>query len=147
MRSPATKPALTAPEWRLIGVESLQWCSNNAVYFLGLIGAATYDLAGSAFLVAAVTLVRNLCTSLGNALAGPAIDRVGPRRVTLVTLWVSAVASLIVGVIPLTVALLVCAAVFLGLMGGFINTCTHAFPGYLVRDAQERQRLNGLLVF
>ena len=43
---------LSIAEKRLIGIESLQWCANNAVYFLGLIGAATYDLAGTAFLVA-----------------------------------------------------------------------------------------------
>ena len=36
---------LTPAEVRLILIESLQWCANNAVYFLGLIGAATYDLA------------------------------------------------------------------------------------------------------
>lgn len=42
---------LTPAEVRLILIESLQWCANNAVYFLGLIGAATYDLAGTAFLV------------------------------------------------------------------------------------------------
>lgn len=47
---------LSAAERRLIGIECLQWCANNAVYFLGLIGAATYDLAGTAFLVAAITL-------------------------------------------------------------------------------------------
>ena len=51
---------LSRAEVDLIWIESLQWCANNAVYFLGLIGAATYDLAGGAFLVAAVTLVRNL---------------------------------------------------------------------------------------
>lgn len=56
---------LTPAEVRLILIESLQWCANNAVYFLGLIGAATYDLAGTAFLVAAITLVRNLMTSAG----------------------------------------------------------------------------------
>lgn len=55
---------LTPAEVRLILIESLQWCANNAVYFLGLIGAATYDLAGTAFLVAAITLVRNLMTSV-----------------------------------------------------------------------------------
>ena len=32
---------LTPAEARLILIESLQWCANNAVYFLGLIGAAT----------------------------------------------------------------------------------------------------------
>ena len=56
------KNKLSIAEKRLIGIESLQWCANNAVYFLGRIGAATYDLAGTAFLVAAITLVRNLAT-------------------------------------------------------------------------------------
>lgn len=66
---------LTPAEVRLILIESLQWCANNAVYFLGLIGAATYDLAGTAFLVAAITLVRNLMTSVGNMVSGSVIDR------------------------------------------------------------------------
>ncbi len=137
---------MSAREWELISIESLQWCANNAVYFLGLIGAATYDLAGGAFLVAGITLVKNLCMSLGNVLAGPAIDRMGPRRVTLVTIGASVVASLMVGILPLTVGLLFFAAVFLGLMGGFINTCTHAYPSYIQPDDQARQRLNGYLV-
>lgn len=136
-----------AQEWELIWIESLQWCANNAVYFLGLIGAATYDLAGGAFLVAGITLVKNACTSLGNVLAGPAIDRVGPRLVTLATVGASVVASLILGILPLSVGLLFFAAVFLGLMGGFINTCTHAYPSYIQPDDQARQRLNGYLVF
>ena len=69
---------LSAAERRLIGIECLQWCANNAVYFLGLIGAATYDLAGTAFLVAAITLVRNLAASVGNFASGSVIDAIGP---------------------------------------------------------------------
>ena len=76
---------LTPAEVKLILIESLQWCANNAVYFLGLIGAATYDLAGTAFLVAAITLVRNLMTSVGNMVSGSVIDRFGPRRTSFVT--------------------------------------------------------------
>ncbi len=137
---------LSRAEVDLIWIESLQWCANNAVYFLGLIGAATYDLAGGAFLVAAVTLVRNLCVSAGNALAGPAIDRVGPRRVAMATVAVAAVSSLVMGMVPISVPSLVFAAVFLGFCGGFLNTTTHAYPGYLQPDEHGRQRLNGLLV-
>ncbi|MFQ8778757.1 MAG: hypothetical protein ACLR8E_00085 [Oscillospiraceae bacterium] len=73
---------LTPAEVRLILIESLQWCANNAVYFLGLIGAATYDLAGTAFLVAAITLVRNLATSVGNMVSdrsSTALGRAGHR--------------------------------------------------------------------
>ena len=71
---------LTPAEVRLILIESLQWCANNAVYFLGLIGAATYDLAGTAFLVAAITLVRNLMTSVAiwcRVRSSTALDRAG----------------------------------------------------------------------
>ena len=128
-RNSRSRNSLTSSEVRLIWIESLQWCANNAVYFLGLIGAATYDLAGSAFLVAGITLVRNLTTSAGNVIAGPIIDRVGPRKTALVTLWFSAAASLVIGLVPTTVVTLFFAAIFLGLSGGFINTCTHGFYG------------------
>ena len=84
---------LTPAEVRLILIESLQWCANNAVYFLGLIGAATYDLAGTAFLVAAITLVRNLMTSLGNVVSGSVIDRFGPRRTSFATCAITAAAT------------------------------------------------------
>lgn len=94
---------LTPAEVRLILIESLQWCANNAVYFLGLIGAAAYDLAGTAFLVAAITLVRNLMTSAGNMVSGSAIDRFGPRRTSFVTCVITAVLSLGVGLAPLSV--------------------------------------------
>ena len=63
---------LTPAEVRLILIESLQWCANNAVYFLGLIGAATYDLAGTAFLVAAITIWCRARSSI-------ALDRAGRR--------------------------------------------------------------------
>ena len=138
---------LTPAEVRLILIESLQWCANNAVYFLGLIGAATYDLAGTAFLVAAITLVRNLTTSVGNMVSGSVIDRFGPRRTSFVTCAVTAVLSLGIGLAPLSVPGLVFAACFLGLAGGFINTCTHAFPGYLESTTEGRTRVNGLMVF
>ena len=138
---------LTPAEVRLILIESLQWCANNAVYFLGLIGAATYDLAGTAFLVAAITLVRNLTTSVGNMVSGSVIDRFGPRRTSFVTCVITAVLSLGIGLAPLSVPGLVFAACVLGLAGGFINTCTHAFPGYLESTTEGRTRVNGLMVF
>ena len=119
---------MSTSEILLIWIESLQWCANNAVYFLGLIGAATYDLAGGAFLVAGIALVKNLCMSLGNVLAGPVIDRVGPRRVTLATLGASVAASLVVGILPLSVALLFFAAVTLGGLG----TAFGAFVGSMI---------------
>ena len=92
--------ALTSGERRLIALESLQWCAVNAVYFLGLIGAATYELGGDAFLVAAITLARNLCNSLANAAAGPVIDRVGPRKTALVTLVSMLAMSVFMGIVP-----------------------------------------------
>lgn len=141
------KNKLSIAEKRLIGIESLQWCANNAVYFLGLIGAATYDLAGTAFLVAAITLVRNLATSIGNVAAGSVIDSIGPRKTTVAVCASSAVTSLLIGLGPITEASLMIAAAALGVSGGFINTCTHAYPGYLIATLTGRQRLNGLMVF
>lgn len=141
------KNKLSIAEKRLIGIESLQWCANNAVYFLGLIGAATYDLAGTAFLVAAITLVRNLATSIGNVAAGSVIDSIGPRKTTVAVCAFSAVTSLLIGLGPITEASLIIAAAALGVSGGFINTCTHAYPGYLIATLTGRQRLNGLMVF
>lgn len=141
------KNMLSIAEKRLIGIESLQWCANNAVYFLGLIGAATYDLAGTAFLVAAITLVRNLATSIGNVAAGSVIDSIGPRKTTVAVCAFSVVTSLLIGLGPITEASLIIAAAALGVSGGFINTCTHAYPGYLIATLTGRQRLNGLMVF
>ncbi|MFR3450642.1 MAG: MFS transporter [Collinsella sp.] len=131
---------------RLIGIECLQWCANNAVYFLGLIGAATYDLAGTAFLVAAITLVRNLAASVGNFASGSVIDAIGPRKTTIIVCALTAVVSLAIGLAPITEISLMIAAFALGLSGGFLNTSTHAYPGYLVATLTGRQRLNGLMV-
>ncbi len=163
------------------------------MYFLGLIGAATYDLAGTAFLVAAITLVRNLATSIGNFASGSVIDAIGPRRTTIIVCALTAVVSLAIGVAAITLVrnlatsignfasgsvidaigprrttIIVCAltavvslaiglapiteislmiaAFALGLSGGFLNTATHAYPGYLVATLTGRQRLNGLMV-
>ena len=139
--------ALTAGEKRLIALESLQWCAVNAVYFLGLIGAATYELGGNAFLVAAITLVRNLCNSLANAASGPVIDRVGPRKTALATLYAMLAMSIFMGIVPPSVPTLMFAAVMMGLGGGSINTCTRTYPVYLTRGKAGLARLNGLMVF
>ena len=138
---------LATGEKRLIALESLQWCAVNAVYFLGLIGAATYELGGDAFLVAAITLVRNLCNSLANAAAGPVIDRVGPRKTALVTLVAMLVMSVFMGIVPPSVPTLMFAAVMMGLGGGSINTCTRTYPVYLAQGRARLARLNGLMVF
>ena len=137
---------LSAAERRLIGIECLQWCATTAVYFLGLIGAATYDLAGTAFLVAAITLVRNLAASVGNFASGSVIDAIGPRKTTIIVCALTAVVSLAIGLAPITEISLMIAAFALGLSGGFLNTSTHAYPGYLVATLTGRQRLNGLMV-
>ena len=142
-----TGQRFTWPEVRLIMVESLQWMAHNAVYFLGLIGAATYDLGGSAFLVAGITLVHNLTTSLGNVISGPVIDRFGPRLTATCTLVASVIGALIVGIAPTSAPMLVFAACMLGLTGGFINTCTRSWPAYLTAGHDELTRLNGLMVF
>lgn len=138
---------LSRAEICLILVESLQWMAHNAVYFLGLIGAATYDLGGSAFLVAGITLVHNLTTSLGNAVSGPVVDRFGPRATAVWTLAASVVGALVVGLAPTTAPLLFFASAMLGLTGGFINTSTRAWPAYLRSDHEGLIRLNGQLVF
>ncbi len=134
-------------EFCLILVECLQWMAHNAVYFLGLIGAATYDLGGSAFLVAGITLTHNLTTSLGNALSGPVVDGLGPRKTAVLTLAASVAGALVVGLVPTSAQLLFFASAMLGLTGGFINTCTRAWPAYLRGDHDGLVRLNGQLVF
>lgn len=141
------RTGLTQQELCLILVESLQWMAHNAVYFLGLIAAATYDLGGGAFLVAGITLVHNLTLSLGNVLSGPVVDRVGPRRTAVGTLLASTVGALVVGFSPTSVPMLLFASSMLGLTGGFINTCTRTWPAYLVEGHDKLTRLNGLMVF
>lgn len=147
MTKACERAGLTRPELCLILVESLQWMAHNAVYFLGLIAAATYDLAGSAFLVAGITLVHNLTTSFGNALSGPVVDRFGPRRTAVWTLVVSVVGALVVGLSPTSAPMLFFASTMLGLTGGFINTCTRAWPAYLRTGHEGLVRLNGQMVF
>ena len=138
---------LTKGELCLIAVESLQWMAHNAVYFLGLIGAAAYDLGGSAFLVAGITLVHNLSTSLGNMASGPVVDRFGPRVTAVATLLASVVGALVVGIAPTSAPLLFFASAMLGATGGFINTCTRAWGAYLTNDHDRLYRLNGKVVF
>lgn len=141
------RAGLDRAELCLILVESLQWMAHNAVYFLGLIGAATYDLGASAFLVAGITLVHNLTASLGNALSGPVVDGLGPRKTAVLTLSATVAGALVVGLAPTSVPLLFFASTMVGLTGGFINTCTRAWPAYLRSDHDGLVRLNGQLVF
>lgn len=146
LRTWRKRDGLTRQELCLILVECLQWMAHNAVYFLGLIGATAYDLGGSAFLVAGVTLTHNLTTSLGNVVSGPAVDRFGPRKTAVWTLVASVAGALVVGFSPTCAPILFFASAMLGLTGGFINTCTRAWPAYLRTDHDGLIRINSQMM-
>lgn len=96
--------------------------------------------------MATITLVRNPATSIGNFAPGSVIDAIGPRKTTIIVCALTAVVSLAIGLASITEASLMIAAFALGLSGGFLNTSTHAYPGYLVATLTGRQRLNDLMV-
>ena len=73
----------STPTRRIVAIEFLLMFALQSVYFVGVIGSATYTLHAGAADVALITLSLNACLVAGNAVAGPVIETIGPRRTLL----------------------------------------------------------------
>lgn len=117
----------------------------QSVYFVGIIGTATYTLAAEAFAVAGLVFVMNASTVLGSAVAGPFIDRVGPRRTLLGVLVVMSLGGFAGWLLPASFPVLYVVAALGGACFGFGTTCVDAYPRFLTTDATHLQRANSLV--
>jgi predicted MFS family arabinose efflux permease len=140
LSSPPTPPPAGA---FLSGVLALQ-IANNALHLAQPLLIA--ELSGSLAIAAAVSAGDTALHMLGTFLTGPAADRLGSRRVLILTTLGRAAA---LAVIPLAAALgrltlpVALAAYALdAIVRGGIDTAAHALPQELALDAAGLDRLN-----
>ena len=83
-------PAAPSAEARLFVSRLLARMGVEVSYFIGVFGTATYAMGADAFAISGMMLVGNLFIVVGTALAGPVVDRVGPRRCLMGSLGLTA---------------------------------------------------------
>ncbi|ADK67805.1 major facilitator superfamily MFS_1 [Olsenella uli DSM 7084] len=116
----------------------------QATYFVGIIGCATYVLGTDALGVSALVFALNVLLVVGGLAAGPAVDRLGPRR-TLAATFVAAAALGAAGwLLPLGLGLLLVVAALHGLLLSVGTTAVDAYPRHLTDDPAVLMRANSL---
>lgn len=136
---------LSKPEARIVAANFLMQLGLQAIYFVGIIGCATYDLGADALVVSSLVLVLNVMLVVMGFVAGPLVDAVGPRRTLAATLCVMAVAGLAGWLLPLSYALLYALAAVQGAAFGVGSTSMDAYPRFVSDDPRYLQRVNSLV--
>lgn len=136
---------LSKPEARIVAANFLMQLGLQAIYFVGIIGCATYDLGADALVVSSLVLVLNVMLVVMSFVAGPLVDAVGPRRTLAATLSVMAVAGLAGWLLPLSYALLYALAAVQGAAFGVGSTSMDAYPRFVSDDPRYLQRVNSLV--
>ena len=136
---------LSKTEVRIVAANFLMQLGLQAVYFVGIIGCATYDLGADALVVSSLVLVLNVMLVVMSLVAGPLVDTVGPRRTLAATLCVMAVAGLAGWLLPLGYGLLYVLAAVQGAAFGVGSTSMDAYPRFVSDDPRYLQRVNSLV--
>ena len=135
---------LTSPTRRVVAINFFMMFAVQSVYFIGIIGCATYVLSAGALEVSALVFLMNLAIVLGNLGGGPVIDRVGPRRTLLVALAAISATGFAGWLIPVSYPMLALAAAAIGVFFGAGTTAVDAYPRFFTEDAGHLARMNGL---
>lgn len=134
----------STPTRRIVAIEFLLMFALQSVYFVGVIGSATYTLHAGAADVALITLSLNACLVAGNAVAGPVIETIGPRRTLLGVFALCALSGVAAWLLPMGFALPYFSSMTNGLLFGVGTTAIDAYPRFFSADAGELARMNGL---
>ena len=130
---------------RLALTNFLMQVANQAGYFVGLIGTATYAFGADAYGVAVLVATINGAYLVGSGLIGVVIDRRGPRAVLVRLLTAFALAAALACAVPLSYPMLVgCGGLLAGIIGA-ASTTVMSFPPYLVDDPEELKNANSLV--
>ena len=135
---------LNTPERRVVAANFLLQLGFQSVYFVGIIGCATYVLGAGAFEVSALVFCLNLALIVGNFCSGAVVDAVGPRRTLAATLVAMSAAGLLGLLAPVSYPVLYLLAVAVALLFGTGTTAIDAYPRFLADDAGSLLRMNSL---
>ncbi len=135
---------LTSPTRRIVAINFFMMFAVQSVYFIGIIGCATYLLSAGALEVSALVFLMNLAIVLGNLAGGPVIDRVGPRKTLLVALAAISATGFAGWLIPVSYPVLAFASLAIGVFFGAGTTAVDTYPRFFTEDAGHLARMNGL---
>lgn len=134
----------STPARRIVAANFFMMLGMQSVYFIGIIGCATYVLGGGAFESSALVFVMNAALMVGCLAGGPLVDAAGPRHILLVVLALLSATGVVGWVLPVSYLVLFALAVMIGLTFGAGTTAIDAYPRYFSADAGELARVNGL---
>lgn len=135
---------LSTPTRRIVAINFFMMIGMQSVYFIGIIGCATYVLAAGALEVSALVFIMNMALMVGCLAGGPAVDAAGPRRTLLAVLAALSATGFLGWLLPVSYPVLAAVAVMLGLFFGAGTTAIDAYPRFFSEDAGELARMNGL---
>ena len=129
---------------RLVAACFLNQLGFQSVYFVGIIGCATYSLELGAAGVSALVFALNVVLLVGYSLAGTLIDRMGPKPALLAASVAPLVAAALALMLPMSFLVLLACALVMGLAGAAASTAVETYPRYLTANEPELVRLNSL---
>lgn len=113
----------------------------EAAFFVGIWGKAAYELEAEAGQIAVLIGVMGIAGLVGSGLAGPLIDRFGPRRVLMAS-EVFFVPATLSAIVAADLGSLIGAAAGIALFGAPAYTAIASFPPFLAGDETELARIN-----
>lgn len=129
---------------RLALTALLMQIGNQAAYFVGMIGTASYMLDATAVHISVLVASIALSNVIGSGIVGVVIDRLGPRIALTGSLLGYAACLLVAFFQPLEYSRLLFASAFSALFFGGANTVIAAFPPYIVQGRDALKDANSL---
>lgn len=129
---------------RLVAACFLNQLGFQSVYFVGIIGCATYELGLNVAGVSALVFALNVVLLVGYSLAGTLIDRMGPKPALLAASVAPLAAATLALALPMSFLVLLACALVMGLAGAAASTAVETYPRYLTANEPELVRLNSL---
>jgi MFS transporter, DHA3 family, macrolide efflux protein len=113
----------------------------EAAFFVGLWGKAAYEFDATAGQIATLIAVMGIAGLIGSGVAGPMIDRFGPRKVLMASEIVFVPAT-ISAVMANDLTPLIGAAAAIALFGAPAYTAIASFPPFLTESEDELAKIN-----
>jgi MFS transporter, DHA3 family, macrolide efflux protein len=113
----------------------------EAAFFVGIWGKAAYELEAEAGQIALVIGVMGIAGLVGSGIAGPLIDRFGPRRVLMAS-EVFFVPATLSAIVAADLGSLIWAAAAIALFGAPAYTAIASFPPFLATDEAGLAKIN-----
>lgn len=135
---PSERALLIASFFQSMGME--------IAYFVGITGYAAYDLQADETLIAKVMLSLTLSMMAGSLVAGPLVDRFGPRRVLITLLLITGTVSFGAFYVGKNIPLFILFVVLVGFHFSASKTVFHSYAPFLYSTKVGLSRVNSFIL-